>query len=199
MQQSAPARRGCRYRVVAVVRPTASSATRARPPSARLLLSCLQHPGAWLAAAATNSGVKRPRAPCAPSARSASLAVGYEMPVEYQKQGAAGRRARRHLPVLHVCRRHGTAVTAFGSDRQLRARRARDRGRGHEGSRDRGGRRDRGLAEALAASVGAPMIKAIPGSVEPPSGRAAQRRRKPRSGAGSSGLGGRPSGGFSRL
>lgn len=38
------------------------------------------------------------------------------MPVDYQKQGAAGRRARRHLLVLHVCRGHGTAVTAFGSN-----------------------------------------------------------------------------------
>ena len=54
------------------------------------------------------------------------------MHVEYQKQGAADRRARRHLLVLHVCRRHGTAVTAFGSDRQRRARRARDRDRGQE-------------------------------------------------------------------
>ncbi len=35
------------------------------------------------------------------------------MHVEYQKQGAAGRRARVHLLVLCVCRRHGTAVTAF--------------------------------------------------------------------------------------
>ena len=36
------------------------------------------------------------------TARSASLAVGDEMPVEYQKQGAAGRRARRHLLLLHA-------------------------------------------------------------------------------------------------
>jgi hypothetical protein len=91
------------------------------------------------------------------------------MPVEYQKQGAAGRRARRHLLVLHVCRGHGTAVTRsapIGSavrDERAIAIVA-------KGSRDHGGRRDRGLADALAASVGAPMIKAITGV-----GRAVQR------------------------
>src|ERR1035441_8338996 len=51
----------------------------ARPPSARLLLSCLQHPGAWLAAAAMNSGVERLRAPCAPSAQCRSRSVAPPM------------------------------------------------------------------------------------------------------------------------
>ena len=82
------------------------------------------------------------------------------MHVKYQKQGAADRRARRHLLVLRVCRRHGTALTALGSDRHGRARRA-PIAIVPRGSRDRGGLRERGLAEALPASVGARMIEAI--------------------------------------
>jgi len=46
------------------------------------------------------------------TARSASLAVGDETPVEYQKQGATGRYARRRLLVFHASSSRRRAVAA---------------------------------------------------------------------------------------
>ena len=56
------------------------------------------------------------------SALSASLAVGDEMLVDCQKQGAAGRYACRRLPVLHASRGRSKAVAAQNERSHVRSR-----------------------------------------------------------------------------
>ena len=60
----------------------------ARPRAVRLLLWCLQHPGAWLARDASSSAVERSWARCALSALRRGVGVTPETPVAQAEQGS---------------------------------------------------------------------------------------------------------------
>jgi hypothetical protein len=84
----------------------------AATPAARLLLSCLQHPSAWLAPGASSSAVERLRASCSLSAHCKTGRAGSRMPVPPWMQGWPVGVPVGHVLLLHASRSRGEVVAA---------------------------------------------------------------------------------------